>query len=184
MPRIHSDCAGCGAPFSYEAEEIGTVGCCSACGHRFVIGAKGKAAEPLPQPVKWGGNPASSSQPTSAPTASHGGLAKVVGSGILAGIVAILVWTLFPLPTIPGLRAGHSITKEQYQRIEMGMSYAEVCKIIGWPGDEMSRNQINGVNGVMPTIDTVMYGWSNANGSNILLMFQNDRLIQRAQFGL
>jgi hypothetical protein len=29
-----------------------------------------------------------------------------------------------------------------------------------------------------------MYAWQNADGSNMNAMFQNDRLISKAQFGL
>jgi hypothetical protein len=48
----------------------------------------------------------------------------------------------------------------------------------------MSRNNIDGVPGVIESIDTVMYQWVNSNGSNMNAMFQNDKLNQKAQFGL
>lgn len=43
---------------------------------------------------------------------------------------------------------------------------------------------MDGVPGVMESVDAVMYQWVNSNGSNMNTMFQNDRLIQKAQFGL
>jgi len=57
------------------------------------------------------------------------------------------------------------------------MSYSEVRRIIGAPGEEVSRSDLAG-------LTTVMYSWINSNGSNMNAMFQNDELIQKAQFGL
>jgi len=40
------------------------------------------------------------------------------------------------------------------------MSYSEVTAIIGSPGQELSRSNLAGYT-------TVMYSWSNSNGSNM-----------------
>lgn len=77
-----------------------------------------------------------------------------------------------------------TITMEKYSRIQNGMSYNEVKQILGEPGVEQSRNKMEGVPGVMESIETVMYAWQNPGGSNMNAMFQNDKLIQKAQFGL
>lgn len=76
------------------------------------------------------------------------------------------------------------VTYDEYQRIQDGMSYREVVAIIGVGGEEISRVHMDGVPGVMESIDTVMYQWVNSNGSNMNAMFQNDKLISKAQFGL
>lgn len=76
------------------------------------------------------------------------------------------------------------VTFDEYQRIKNGMPYMQVVEIIGDEGEEMSRNKIEGVPGVMESIETVMYQWVNSNGSNMNAMFQNDKLMQKAQFGL
>lgn len=76
------------------------------------------------------------------------------------------------------------VTFDAYQRIQNGMSYSQVVAIIGAEGEEMSRNKMDGVPGVMASIETVMYQWVNSNGSNMNAMFQNNKLIQKAQFGL
>lgn len=47
------------------------------------------------------------------------------------------------------------------------MSYSEVQRILGSPGDEVSSNEIEGVPGVMDDIRTVMYMWQNSDGSNM-----------------
>lgn len=69
------------------------------------------------------------------------------------------------------------VSKSDYDRIEEGMSYAQTSKIIGAPGEELSRSDLAGYR-------TVMYSWKNSNGSNMNAMFQNDRLVTKAQFGL
>jgi len=61
--------------------------------------------------------------------------------------------------------------------IQDGMTYQQVVGIIGAPGDQLSASSIAGYR-------TVMYSWTNSNGSNMNAMFQNGKLIQKAQFGL
>jgi hypothetical protein len=85
--------------------------------------------------------------------------------------------------TVPSI-GKQIVTFDEYQRIQNGMSYRQVVNIIGADGEEMSRNNIDGVPGVIESIDTVMYQWVNSNGSNMNAMFQNDKLNQKAQFGL
>lgn len=69
------------------------------------------------------------------------------------------------------------VTMSEFNRIENGLSYADVVQIIGASGQEMSRSDVAG-------ITTVMYSWSNSNGSNMNAMFQDGKLISKAQFGL
>ena len=76
------------------------------------------------------------------------------------------------------------VTFDDYQQIQIGMSYRQVVAIIGVGGEELSRNQIDGIPGVMQPVATVMYQWVNGHGSNMNAMFQNNRLINKAQFGL
>jgi hypothetical protein len=69
------------------------------------------------------------------------------------------------------------VTQAQYDRIREGMTYEQVLDVIGTDGQELSRSNMAGYS-------TVMYSWTNPNGSNMNAMFQNDRLINKAQFGL
>jgi hypothetical protein len=82
---------------------------------------------------------------------------------------AVMPQTVFDSPPV--------VTKAEYDQIKEGMSYEEVCSIIGNRGEEQSRSDLAG-------ITTVMYAWSNSNGSNMNAMFQTGKLIQKAQFGL
>jgi hypothetical protein len=69
------------------------------------------------------------------------------------------------------------VTKAEFDRIKEGMTYEDVVKIIGASGEQQSSSDIAGYK-------TVMYSWMNSNGSNMNAMFQNGKLVQRAQFGL
>ena len=64
------------------------------------------------------------------------------------------------------------------------MSCKRVVEIIGVDGEELSSSRTEGVPGVMESVTTVMYSWVNRDGSNMNAMFQNDKLVQKAQFGL
>lgn len=76
------------------------------------------------------------------------------------------------------------VSMEKYNCIQSGMSYSEVVNIIGTPGTEMSRSDMPGIKNVMKEITTIMYMWRNSDGTNMNAMFQNDKLISKAQFGL
>lgn len=69
------------------------------------------------------------------------------------------------------------VTLAEYEQVREGMSYVEVNAIIGSAGQELSRSDIAGYS-------TVMYSWANSNGSNMNAMFQNGRLVNKAQLGL
>ena len=71
------------------------------------------------------------------------------------------------------------VNMENYSKIQTGMSYEEVVAILGKQGEEMSSNDIAGYR-------NVMYKWDGDTGfgANMNAMFQNGKLIQKAQFGL
>lgn len=76
------------------------------------------------------------------------------------------------------------VTKAKYLRLQNGMSYRDAVRIIGLEGEEMSRNITPAMPGYPTGIETVMYMWQNPSGSNMNAMFQNDKLMQKSQFGL
>lgn len=76
------------------------------------------------------------------------------------------------------------VTKLKFNRIQNGMSYRDVVNILGASGEELSSNRIEGVPGVMKSVETAMYMWKNPDGSNMNAMFQNGKLMQKSQFGL
>jgi hypothetical protein len=86
-------------------------------------------------------------------------------------------------PTAAG-SSSDVVTLAEYQSLADGISYETAVSIIGAPGVESARNKIDGIPGVMETTITVMYTWQNKDGGNMNAMFQNNKLNQKAQFGL
>lgn len=85
-----------------------------------------------------------------------------------------------PLATAVSEAAGvesSQVTMANFSNIATGMSYKQVSTILGESGTELSRNDIAG-------FETVMYQWQSSGLGNMNAMFQNGRLISKAQFGL
>ena len=72
----------------------------------------------------------------------------------------------------------HDVNKAAFQSLKTGMSYRQAVAILGSEGEEISSNEIGGAK-------TVMYKWEGGGfGANMNAMFQNDKLISKAQMGL
>ena len=110
-------------------------------------------------------------------TSAWGGASVVLG---------VFLW-LLSVGSFSGFTGGVSpsaglsqrgVTLAQYGQVQPGMTEADVFGIIG-TGQETVRSDMAG-------IVTVMYEWpgSGSLGANMNAMFQNGRLVQKAQFGL
>ncbi len=75
--------------------------------------------------------------------------------------------------------ANCQVSKAQYDALFDGMSYSEAVAVLGCDGEEMSSSAIGG-------IKTVMLAWQGrgAIGANMTAMFQDGKLVMKAQFGL
>lgn len=71
-----------------------------------------------------------------------------------------------------------AVTLAEFNQIQNGMTYQEVVRIVGAEGTLQSENTIGGHN--------AMYAWQNASAfdGGMNAMFQNEKLIQKSQFGL
>jgi hypothetical protein len=69
------------------------------------------------------------------------------------------------------------LTMAKYQQIKEGMSYQEVVGILGFEGEELSRNTFG-------DLTTIMFVWKGDGFANMNATFQNDKLVSKAQFGL
>ncbi len=69
------------------------------------------------------------------------------------------------------------VTKAEFDQLQEGMTYEQAVAIIGASGELQSSSDV-------VEIKTVMYSWMNSNGSNMNAMFQNNKLVTKAQFGL
>ena len=75
------------------------------------------------------------------------------------------------------LQGARLVMLSAYSSLSTAMTYLDACQAIGFWGTEISRTAVGGYT-------TVMYSWSNPDGSNMNAMFQNGELVSRAQFGL
>ena len=84
---------------------------------------------------------------------------------------------------VAGMAAEPGITKANFDLIKKDMTYAEVVEILGKEGELMSESEFGDMR-------TVMYQWKatkkdkGSMGANMNAMFQNDKLISKAQYGL
>lgn len=105
----------------------------------------------------------------------------------LLGLSSFIAWiTVVPLVTgqrvseiTPSLQSSsiQNVTLSEFYQISEGMDYEEVVSIIGTNGQVQSSSYLAG-------IQTIMYAWMNSDGSNMNAIFQNNKLVQKAQFGL
>jgi hypothetical protein len=87
-----------------------------------------------------------------------------------------------PRSTIPRVAdASHQLSLADFERLETGMDYGSVCLALGAAGQELARCQFAGEPGVIEPIETVVYGWINADGTSVCATFQNGTLIARSQ---
>ena len=78
----------------------------------------------------------------------------------------------------PATEKPAGVTKALFDQLQTGMSYDDAVAIIGPPESTMSESEIAG-------IKTVMYQWKgNSFASNMNAMFQDGKLVNKAQFGL
>ncbi|HXG73164.1 MAG TPA: hypothetical protein VNJ04_21440 [Gemmatimonadaceae bacterium] len=97
---------------------------------------------------------------------------------VLLGLVAVL-FVIGLVREGPAAMLGVEplVTAAEYGSLQDGMSYEEAVRIIGTAGTEASRSNVVG-------ITTLLYSWQNPDGSNMNAMFQNDKLVTKAQYGL
>lgn len=117
----------------------------------------------------------------SATTCPHCG-AKLKKRHPILGIIIMI----FGLALIGAAIGGNSsdpantVTKEEFDKIETGMTYREVVEIIGFDGELNSQVDI----GAGDEYKTEIYTWANKNGSNMNATFQGDKVVSKAQIGL
>mgnify|MGYP001263540221 CR=1 FL=1 len=91
--------------------------------------------------------------------------------------------TLVLVMAVAVMAAGPGITKANFDLIKKDMTYAEVVNILGKDGELMSESEFG-------EIKTQMYSWKAGRkdrgslGANMNAMFQNERLVSKAQYGL
>lgn len=95
------------------------------------------------------------------------------------GVNAATVATPDNRKNAPAVSKGNSkINVTNFDQIRNGMKYQDVVNILGSEGEIIGDSDMSG-------IKTVMYKWNGeVSGSFIKVIFQNDKLIDKAQTGL
>lgn len=117
----------------------------------------------------------------SLPTFAQVAIIAILALAVRALIIASGAVQKAPVATTPApvatSVAAAGVNMDRYNILKAGMSYAEAVAILGSEGTEISSNDIGGAH-------TVMYQWKAGAFANMNAMFQNDRLISKAQSGL
>ncbi|PEL24304.1 DUF3862 domain-containing protein [Bacillus toyonensis] len=71
------------------------------------------------------------------------------------------------------------ISKAEFEQVQNGMTYDEVKAIIGSEGELQSESEVAGYKTVM-----YMFKGESGIGANATMMFQNNELTSKSQFGL
>jgi len=74
-----------------------------------------------------------------------------------------------PSPTSP---PPPKVTMAEYNRVTEGMSYGDVVRVVGVRGNELSSSEFAGFR-------SVMYQWTNSDGSGMTAMFQDETLVTK-----
>lgn len=98
-------------------------------------------------------------------------------------ISVLLVFSFICLGLL-GCGMTNPITMEKYNKVSTDMTLAQVDVIAGIKGQEMSSTTMPAVPGVMGALTSQVYSWANPDGSNMTIMFQNGKVISKAQLGL
>lgn len=98
--------------------------------------------------------------------------------------ILVVITLLSLLLSVAGCGSPNKYTLKKFNQIQTGMSYSQCSDIMGDPGVLSAENTMQGIPGIMPTIVIKSYSWQNPDGSNLSLMFENDRMNMKAQAGL
>lgn len=181
---IEQTCEKCGLQMQIPDKFAGTTGRCKRCG--APVHVVGTAFDVDPDAYTRGAARIDSSE---SPHWWNLSLRNAIGIVLIIAALPFLysigheameeagMGDLSPVRFAPS----KTVTYSDYMQIKNGMSYSQVVGIVGSQGKEMSRNHMDGVPGFMDSIETVGYMWQNGDGSNLLVVFQNDRVVQKNQ---
>ncbi|TDX48314.1 DUF3862 domain-containing protein [Orenia marismortui] len=86
----------------------------------------------------------------------------------------VLILVLILSLALVGCGATSKYTLEQFNQIKNGMSYDKVVEIVGDGGELSSETEMMGTK-------TSIYTWQNTSGSNMMITFQNGKVVSKAQ---
>lgn len=71
------------------------------------------------------------------------------------------------------------ITYSEFTQIEIGMTYNEVCELVGSSGEITAQSEVGGIN-----LTVVTWYGDSFSGSNATVYFENGAVTSKAQLGL
>lgn len=74
---------------------------------------------------------------------------------------------------VAGPPSDTKLNVENFNKLETGMKYSEVVKILGSKGELIGEYEFSGNK-------TTMYKWSGENGAFLKVVFQNEKLLDKA----
>lgn len=104
----------------------------------------------------------------------------MIKKSVTLSVCLIILLSFF----LSGCVGPKKVTMEKFNKIQSGMSYKQVAQIMEDPGELGASTSMPGVPGVMEPLENKIYIWKNADGSNMNVQFQNDKVMGKAQAGL
>lgn len=101
---------------------------------------------------------------------------------IIAGVIVLSLMSGCSSVTTGTTSNEEGITLEEFNALKDGMSYEEVVKIVGGPGELQAESGTPGDE--LHTVSYMYEGEGGTLGANANLMFQGDKLNMKAQAGL
>ena len=96
--------------------------------------------------------------------------------------LAFAILAIFLAAGCGDLLGGKKITKAQYDSLREGMTYAEVAKILGSEGTEVTSSAA--VPGRLGGGALKIYSWTSPDSASVSVTFQNGKLMSKSHFGL
>jgi hypothetical protein len=203
---LEVDCPHCGRTLRIPEHCAGKTGFCNHCNGQFVAPAMAEVnwspPTAVPQPTKR------ELPPIIAPI-----LRVSATIGVLCGVVLVLAAIGWNRPTERERNAREEQARKaaeaeaaadaayqakikahleslaslaDFNRIQNGMSYAQVVEIVGSEGTLVLSTHVDGIPGITEAVDRETYGWDGNGGSGTYMkaVFKNGELVGRIQSGL
>lgn len=90
---------------------------------------------------------------------------------------AVVTSSVEPLASPVEIPYDSKLNVDNFAKLETGMKYADVVKILGSKGEIINTNEYAGTK-------IVMYKWSGAGGSFVKIVFQDGKLLDKVHTGL
>lgn len=186
-------CTVCGQEIPHDFEREGQVCTCPRCGEQFRMPAlveppyhSSRSGPPAPSDYQRGYEQARGAAAFQSQQTAKGCAIWILLSAILAIGGPLLLFAccagiaanappVAPAPPQPQ----SPVTLDNFLRVKNGMTFDEVCAVLGNPSTMLADSEIAGIR-------TVMFQWNAAGfgGANCNVTLQNGRVIAKAQFGL